>query len=92
MAEYGGKQRNQLGKILGRGKSYAQDSDMRLALDQKQYRSPEAWHVSQQMMNRVRSPTRIDGMLAKKNVGLKYEVKVMKQRVWLLSNVDCANT
>lgn len=90
MAEYGGKQRNQLSKVTGSSKS--KDVQPKRFIDnrlqtvsqtklvdsiQKRYLPHEAWHVVQQMTGCVEPTTKVDGIPMNDSVKLEHEVDVM---------------
>lgn len=93
MAEYGGKQRKQLSKVIGDSES--KDVQLKRFIDnrpqaasqmklinsiQKKHLLHEAWHVVQQKQGRVQPTMQMQGVNVNDNEGLEKEADVMGEK------------
>ena len=60
--------------------AYTQGTDIHVAPGQEKHLPHEAWHVAQQMADRVSPTTNINGMLVNDNAGLEHEADVMGEK------------
>ena len=60
--------------------AYTQGTDIHVAPGQEKHLPHEAWHVAQQMADRVSPTTNINGMPVNDNAGLEHEADVMGEK------------